>query len=144
MKAVWIFLVSDIVPECGDMIISSASQLGKGMAPPYEPEVKVRPDERKDYEHRHNLPRSGKQAVHMRARSFNLTLTLDSPTNPDPTRRNSAGWVGQAGSKLTTKNLILRTKRKLTNLGLNPAEVFQHSRKDKKKIRTEYFKTTRL
>src|SRR6185436_10224855 len=90
MKAAWIFLVSDIVPECGDMIMISPSQLGKGMDPSHEPEVKVRPDERKDYEHRHNLPRSGKQAVHRRGRSFNPTLTLDRPTDPGPTRQNSS------------------------------------------------------
>jgi hypothetical protein len=64
IKAVWIALVSDIVPECNHVIPVSTDQLGKWMAPPNEPEVKVRRGQRNDYEHRDVLTRSGMQGVH--------------------------------------------------------------------------------
>lgn len=70
IKAIWISLVSNIVPECSNMVVISTDQLSKWMAPPNEPEVKVAPDQRKDHEHCDNLARSGKQTVHMRAGSF--------------------------------------------------------------------------
>lgn len=70
METVGISLVSNIVPECSNMVVISTDQLGNGVASPNEPEVKVAPDQRKDHEHCDNLARSGKQTVHMRARSF--------------------------------------------------------------------------
>ena len=65
IKATWISLVSDIVPECNNVIPIGTDQLGKWMAPPNEPEVKVRRGQRNDYEHSDVLRRSGKQRVHM-------------------------------------------------------------------------------
>jgi hypothetical protein len=46
------------------MIPINTDQLGKWMAPPNEPEVKVRRGQRNDYEHRDVLTRSGMQGVH--------------------------------------------------------------------------------
>jgi hypothetical protein len=75
IKAVWISLVSDIVPECNNVIPISTDQLGKWMAPTNEPEVKVRRGQRNDYKHRDVLPRSGKQGVHMLGAKLHLIAT---------------------------------------------------------------------
>ena len=52
VEAVWISLVSDIVPECSNVVLISTDQLGNWMAPPNEPETKVNRDQRKEHEHR--------------------------------------------------------------------------------------------
>ena len=57
------------------MIPISTDQLGKWMAPPNEPEVKVRRGQRNDYEHRDVLRRSGKQGVHMLGAKLRLIAT---------------------------------------------------------------------
>ena len=66
-KSLWIQLVSDIFPECSNTVLISTDVLGKWMAPTNKSQVKARGDQRKDHEHRDDLPRSGKQKVHMRA-----------------------------------------------------------------------------
>lgn len=75
IKAVWIPLVSDIIPECNNVIPISTDQLGKWMPPSNQPEVKVRRGQRYDYEHRDVLPRSGKQRVHMLGAKLRLIAT---------------------------------------------------------------------
>jgi len=75
IKAVWIPLVSDIVPECNNVVPICTDQLGKWMAPADEPEVKVGRGQRNEYEHRDILPRSGMQRVHMLGAKLRLIAT---------------------------------------------------------------------
>ena len=44
IKAVWISLVSHLVPGRSDVFVISTDQLDKRMAPPNQPDVKVAPD----------------------------------------------------------------------------------------------------
>jgi hypothetical protein len=75
VKAAWVSLVPDIVPERSDGVLRGTDPLGQWIAQPHNPEVKVGPDKRKDHEQRNNLPDSGKRTVHMHGQS-NINTTL--------------------------------------------------------------------
>jgi hypothetical protein len=81
VKAAWVSLVSDILPECSNAVLIGTDQLGQWMAQSHEPEVKVGPDKREDHEHRNNLPRSGTQTVHMRGQLIIDTTLIKAASN---------------------------------------------------------------
>jgi hypothetical protein len=91
VKAAWVSLVSEIIPECSNWILVSADQFGKGMGQPFEPEVKAGPDKRKEHEHRNHPPHSGNQTIYMHRNPYRYYLD----------KGTGAGWsTGRTAQKL--------------------------------------------